>query len=35
VLGTMLRKIKSNRTIRVPNLRLPKAVVTVRAKVIS
>jgi hypothetical protein len=35
VLGTMLRKVKTNRTFRVPNLRLPKAAVTVRAKVIS
>jgi hypothetical protein len=35
VLGTMLRKVKTNRTIRVPNLRLPKAAVTVRAKVIA
>jgi hypothetical protein len=35
VLGTVVRKIKTNRTIRIPNLRLPKAAVTVRAKVIS
>ena len=35
VLGTMLRKVKTNRTIRVPNLRLPKGAVTVRAKVIA
>jgi hypothetical protein len=34
VLGTVLRKVKTNRTIRVPNLRLPKAAVTVRAKLI-
>jgi hypothetical protein len=35
VLGTMVRKVKTNRTVRVPNLRLPKGVVTVRAKVIA
>jgi hypothetical protein len=35
VLGTVLRKVKTNRTIRVPNLRLPKAAVTVRAKVVA
>jgi hypothetical protein len=35
VLGTIVRKVKTNRTIRVPNLRLPKAVVTVRAKVLA
>jgi hypothetical protein len=34
VLGTMLRRVKTNRTVTVPNLRLPKAVITVRAKVI-
>jgi hypothetical protein len=35
VLGTMLRKVKTNRTFRVPNLRLPKAVVSVRVKVLA
>jgi hypothetical protein len=35
VLGTMLRNVKTNRTIRVPNLRLPKAAVTVRVRVIA
>jgi hypothetical protein len=35
VLGTMVRKVKTGRTIRVPNLRLPKAVVSVRAKVLA
>jgi hypothetical protein len=34
VLGTVLRKVKTNRTVRVANLRLPKAAVTVRVKVI-
>jgi hypothetical protein len=35
VLGTLIRKVKTNRTVKVPNLRLPKAVVTVRVKVIA
>jgi hypothetical protein len=35
VLGTMLRTVKTGRTIRVPNLRLPKSVVNVRVRVIS
>jgi hypothetical protein len=35
VLGSMLRKVKTNRSVRVPNLRLPRAVVTVRVRVIS
>jgi hypothetical protein len=35
VLGTVVRKVKTNRTVRVPNLRLPKAAVTVRVKVIA
>jgi hypothetical protein len=35
VLGTLMRKVKTNRTVKVPNLRLPKAVVTVRVKVIA
>jgi hypothetical protein len=34
VLGTVLRKVKTNRAVSVPNLRLPKAAVTVRAKVV-
>jgi hypothetical protein len=35
VLGSVLRTVKTGRTFRVPNLRLPKAVVTVRVRVIS
>jgi hypothetical protein len=35
VLGTVVRKVKTNRTVKVPNLRLPKAAVTVRVKVLA
>jgi hypothetical protein len=35
VLGTLLRKVKANRTVSVPNLRLPNAVVTVRVRVLA
>jgi hypothetical protein len=31
----MLRKVKTNRTVRVPNLRLPFAIATVRVRIIS
>jgi hypothetical protein len=35
VMGTVIRKVKTNRTVRVPNLRVPKAVTNVRVKVIA
>jgi hypothetical protein len=35
VLGTVIRTVKTNRTVRVPNLRVPKAVTNVRAKLVA
>jgi hypothetical protein len=35
VIGTMLRTVKTNRTVRVPNLRVPTAVTNVRVKLIA
>jgi hypothetical protein len=35
VLGTVIRTVKTNRTVRVPNLRVPKAVTNVRVKLVA